>query len=702
MGGDKHEAVRQQLLQQLFGNLFLSLLWSLLLAGAVALPLWAPDRADEIVLWLVVMLVATLLRLPLLVAWRWRRQGERQDSRRWLPWLRLGAACSGLAWGGLAWLLMPVIGLPGQIYITFVLIGTAAGSVLTLGGDRASAWSYVVPCIVPLSAQWLINRAGNDMPVLFILIAVYLMMVSTLINRIYAQLSEGIALRLAAEERTAIREQSATALRASHQRLKDISDSVPGIIYEYRMGADGSVGCTYVSEKIRDLYELTPEQLYENPDSLLTRVDPEDSARVLASVQDCALTLEPWGIDFRVCLPQRGRRWMRGEAVGKTQPDGSVMWYGYVADITERKQAEQEFALLHNRLELATHAGGIGVWETDFVTQELRWDDRIYEIYGVPLGTKMSLTTDFVHPDDVEMVVQVFRDISADPSTNNYQVEHRILTMDGMHERYIKSAGHVYRTESGGIARILGVTWDVTDGKKVDRMKSDFIATVSHELRTPMTSIRGSLGLLTGGVAGELPQQASELIKIAYKNSERLAVLINDILDIEKIEAGKMRFEIKPHNLAQLLAEAVEINRSYAQTYAVELLLAPLPAALEVAIDGNRVMQVMANLLSNAAKFSPAGGVVDIVALVADGTVRVEVRDRGPGISAEFAPYIFQKFSQADTSDARAKGGTGLGLVICKAIIERMRGQIGFEPREGGGTLFFFALPLLQASSADA
>lgn len=242
-----------------------------------------------------------------------------------------------------------------------------------------------------------------------------------------------------------------------------------------------------------------------------------------------------------------------------------------------------------------------------------------------------------------------------------------------------------------------GVVRDITERAKIDRMKSEFISTVSHELRTPLTSIRGSLGLIAGGVAGELPAQAKALLDIAQKNGERLITLINDILDMEKIISGKMDFNLRPGPLIPLIEQSLESNQPYADqfdvTYSFEL-----PGHVPyINIDADRFMQVLANLLSNAAKFSPAGGRVRVSVQRQDGKVRVYVADDGQGVPEEFKSKIFQKFSQADSSDTRAKGGTGLGLSISKAMVEKMGGSIGFMSEIGAGTTFYIEFPELAS-----
>lgn len=236
----------------------------------------------------------------------------------------------------------------------------------------------------------------------------------------------------------------------------------------------------------------------------------------------------------------------------------------------------------------------------------------------------------------------------------------------------------------------IGTLRDISERRTVERMKNEFISTVSHELRTPLTSIAGSLGLLAGGAAGELPEKTARLIGIAHKNSERLVRLINDLLDMEKIESGKMDFRFVPLSPAALVEQAIEANRGYAETMAVQLHADHRAEDGLVLVDADRLMQVLTNLISNAVKFSPRGGAVSVATDDRGDTLRLSVHDDGPGIPEAFHHRIFNKFAQADSSDARQKGGTGLGLSIAKRIVERHGGHIGFDsdPRSGGTTFW--------------
>jgi PAS domain S-box-containing protein len=234
---------------------------------------------------------------------------------------------------------------------------------------------------------------------------------------------------------------------------------------------------------------------------------------------------------------------------------------------------------------------------------------------------------------------------------------------------------------------------DISAFKQIDRVKGEFISAVSHELRTPLTSILGSLDLLAGGALGELPPKAMALLKVSQRNCERLVRIINDVLDIQKIEAGRMDFNFQVVDLGALLVDAVAVTAPYGDRLGVAFELEISAAPVRVRVDPDRLTQVMDNLLSNAAKFSPAGGTVQVKLVGGGPFVRVSVLDRGPGVAPEFRDRLFEKFSQGGTLAARDRGGTGLGLSIARAIVEQMAGAISFQPRPGGGAIFHLDLP---------
>lgn len=244
---------------------------------------------------------------------------------------------------------------------------------------------------------------------------------------------------------------------------------------------------------------------------------------------------------------------------------------------------------------------------------------------------------------------------------------------------------------------VVAIVRDISERRRMEQIKDEFVSTVSHELRTPLTSIAGSLGLLVGGMAGVLPEKAARLIQIAHSNSQRLVRLINDILDIEKMESGKLRLDMAAVDLRDIAQRSIDGVSGYAAELGVALTLSE-GASVSIRGDADRLIQVVTNLLSNALKFSPQGGRVHVTVDPVTRLARLSVADQGPGIPEAFRARIFSRFAQADGSDTRAKGGTGLGLAIAREIAERHGGRLWFESEEGRGTTFHLDLPVAEGT----
>lgn len=244
----------------------------------------------------------------------------------------------------------------------------------------------------------------------------------------------------------------------------------------------------------------------------------------------------------------------------------------------------------------------------------------------------------------------------------------------------------------GDKPRFVAITRNISERREVERAKSEFLSTVSHELRTPLTSIKGAVGLVAAGITGEIPKKAVEMLKLANKNSDRLERIINDMLDVELAKAGNLDLQMEPMDLLALVNEAIDINKGIGKEYEVTFRGPITDSVAMIEGDKKRLLQVMTNLMSNAAKFSKIGAIVEIDISRTPDRLLVTVRDFGVGIPDAKKDRIFEEFGQVDSSDNRRRGGAGLGLSICKSIIESHGGSIHFESKVGVGTTFFFDL----------
>ncbi|MDP3356525.1 MAG: PAS domain S-box protein [Polaromonas sp.] len=381
---------------------------------------------------------------------------------------------------------------------------------------------------------------------------------------------------------------------------------------------------------------------------------------------------------------------------------GKRLFSAIVHDITERVRSEEALQASEYQLRQITDSVPALIAYLDRDGRYIFHNKAYGEVIGPRVGAIVGKTLQEVLGEALYQDIRPNVERVLAGQTVSYERTQRSAVLG---ERdYAVSYVPRYEAEDqqGRVTGFFAMATDITDMKRMDRMKSEFVSTVSHELRTPLTSIRGSLGLIAGGIAGPLPPAAQGLVDIAKNNCERLIRLINDILDIEKIESGQMRLALQTVPLQPLLLQAIAANEGFAGQHGVTLRLQAPDAAVLASVDTDRLTQVLTNLLSNAVKFSPRSGVVEITLSGRAERVRVEVRDHGPGIPKEFRQRIFQKFSQADSSDTRQKGGTGLGLNISKAIVERMGGSIGFDKAQGGGTIFFFELPRIHEPQALA
>lgn len=361
----------------------------------------------------------------------------------------------------------------------------------------------------------------------------------------------------------------------------------------------------------------------------------------------------------------------------------------------ELRQTEQALRLNEERYKLALDSSSMGTWIWDFETRKFSGDPQLPPLFGYPqdydLQGGLRMFLEMVHPEDRD---RVRRELDAAANGGQeYDTEFRVIWPNGT-QRHIASRARVLQLAGQANPIMTGTCWDVTEKRNSQLMKREFVSTVSHELRTPLTAISGSLGLLLGGAVGAMPEKANQLLRIANENTKRLLRLINDLLDFEKLDAGKLEFSHEFCDARMLAHSAIELNQGLGSRYDVSLALDwPVQGRALIKVDPMRFQQIMANLLSNAAKYSPPEGVITLSGQQQDQHIVFSVRDHGKGIPDEFRDRVFERFSQADSSDTRRAGGTGLGLAICRELTLAMGGTIDFETGPDG-TTFHVAFPM--------
>lgn len=396
----------------------------------------------------------------------------------------------------------------------------------------------------------------------------------------------------------------------------------------------------------------------------------------------------------------------------------------------ERALAAEALSIAEARMRFALEAAGVGIWDMDYTTGVLQWSNIIEAHYGFRPGTFGGTFESFVeriHPDDRESALETIG--NAMKSGEDFSMLYRSLAPDGT-VRWLSSAGRIHLGEHGEPVRAVGISQDVTAHHQleeqyrqaqemetrllqeknielerarsvaeqtverlteVERLKQEFLSTVSHELRTPLTSIRGSLGLLSSGAVGALSSEVIDVVGIAERNAVRLIALINDLLDLDRLETGRIELQIGLVSIELVLHRALDSVATFAQHQGITIEVPAVCGTMRA--DADRIVQVLVNLLSNAAKFSTPASIVTISVEHNADWVEFNVTDHGRGVPAAHRSAIFDRFRQIETSDSREKGGTGLGLAICKSIIEQHGGTIGVESEEGRGSTFWFRVP---------
>ncbi len=461
-----------------------------------------------------------------------------------------------------------------------------------------------------------------------------------------------------------------------------------------------------------DLFGLPSGTFGNSFASFIDCVHPEDRPHILEAIESAKQDKSSYASDFRVIWPDGSLHHVSGTGKYYYNTEGEpIRMLGVVMDTSNRKKVEETLKKFSKELEIRVqertqqlqeseerfrHAFDNSVAGIALVALGGRWlkvNPALCQLLGYSEQELLRLDYQTVtHQDDLEQSLnEVYQLLTSEIASA--QIEKRFLHKQG-HSVWVICSMSMVRDEQGHPLYIVKQIQDISERRAIEQMKSEFISVVSHELRTPLASIRGSLGLLASGVLDDEPLTTKQMLSIATHEAERLVRLVNDILDLERFEASKVVLEKQWCDAATLMQQVAEVIKPLAEESKITVSLLPQSHSVPVWAAPDRLVQVLVNLLSNAIKFSPRESTVTLTAQNQIDRVLFQVQDRGRGIPADKIETIFRQFQQVDASDARDKGGTGLGLTICRNIVQKHGGRIWVESALRKGSTFYFTLPI--------
>lgn len=461
-----------------------------------------------------------------------------------------------------------------------------------------------------------------------------------------------------------------------------ISKNLDGIITSWNVGAEKIFGYTEQEVLGKPMLLIIPPERKSEETMILNRIRAGKSIDHFETERVCK---DGKRVDVSATIsPVKDKN---GNIIGASK---------IVRDITEQKRNRE-------RLAIALKGGAIGVWDWDVVNNSLIWDDQMYNLYGIrkeDFGGAYDAWRNGLHPEDRSSSDQEIQRALA--GKKEFDTEFRVVWSDkSVH--YIKAAAMVIRSSDNKPLRMIGINFDISarklaEEKLVEAMavKSDFISMVSHELRTPLTIIKESVSIVFDETAGSINPDQKDFLTTAKNNVDRLGRLINDVLDYQKLEVHAMPFKMELQNINDAISEVGQGFKLAIEKKGLSLSVELEENLPKINFDKDKIIQVLTNLLNNAMKFADKGTVRLISERLRDNTIKVSVKDEGVGIKEGDLDKLFKTFSQLSTGTSRKTGGTGLGLVLCKKIIEEHHGKISVESFYGNGSTFYFVLPIKE------
>ncbi len=734
--------MEEEQLHSLFTNTPVSLVNTILLEIILSASLWNVIGHAELMLWNSIMLFAICLRTA---CWYfWRNNNQLIKTARWLLIFRCVIWISGAAWGCAAFFMLAKYNPTYQALLYFTLAGVASGSLMTLAVDKQSALGFIVLTISPLTLRLLIEDGPIAIPFALMSILYVIFVLSAAArarHNLIDQHHKNTSLTALGKERVKLQKinksiSDAQALFIKDSNIKNIFPQLLTNVLELTDSKFGFIGEVFFNKDNQP--ELRVHALSSIGEDEQFNLFYEKNAKDNIVLTDMNNLLGAAILKGKSVISNNTHKDMRGGGM----PDGYPALLTFVGIPIFNGTAQVAFLSLGNKtdgydervvdfLKPVTNTIAQFIEAVRHSRQQKVYEEKIYnntkhtkaildDVFDAIITmNKFGKIQSFNHAAETifgyqekDIINTNINRLIPEPSSkqrgkeaNNQGLTHTYIIGAGQELAGLRRNGKAFPIELA-ISELLienepiyiGVVRDISERKRNEELKNQFISTVTHELCTPLTSIAGALSILNSGSLGRHTQQQQKLIDIAMNNSFRLQKLINDLLDMDKLLSNRMDLHIMPICILEAVTNAIESNQTHADKYQVKLNLIGNQQPTQVFGDAYRVQQVCSNILSNAIKFSPPHSAVEIEISVSGRYAKVTITDCGSGIPEEFKTRIFQRFSQADSSDTRINGGSGLGLAISKELIQRMSGNIDFTSSNGNGTSFYFELPLANQS----